>query len=1121
MSENQTPNPNEGPRERFRRLLDEAEKAELEAAAAYDLSEQPTDQMVPARAQPSAAQSSTSGEEVDSTPSGFVPIPMLRATPELPEVNADHLNDTHPSGTSVTPTQPRDEAATSPPPPLGTTPMTARPALDTRGMPLPHRVDEIDLGATQVTPVAYQQQSSAGSYPPAKTATNSPQFEAIVKPPRQIDWSGGLGCLLRMTVLGIFVMVILGIGAGSFMLYQYYSTVTAEDWPDAGTLYQNSAQFETTRILDRNGNLLYEILDPTAGRRTYVPLDDISPYLVAATIATEDKGFYSHPGFDPMGIARAFWQNFNSGETVSGASTITQQLTRALLFGPDERSQQTYLRKVREALLAMEVTRRYDKNQILELYLNEIYYGNMAYGIEAAAQTYFGTSARNLTLAQASFLAGLPQLPAVYDPYTNREAAFDRQDDVLLLMYQASQEQGGIYVGNNAQRLRIEPGEAALAAQELDDYEFKPPDVQIRYPHWVNFVRSQLEEIYDPSMIYRSGFDVYTTIDPGLQDAAQKAVSDQVNALSGLHVTNGALVAIRPATGEILAMVGSADFYNEAIDGQVNMAVSPRQPGSSIKPLTYAAAFEKGWTPSTLIWDVPSEFPPSGDPNDPSPPYKPVNYDERFHGPVMLRSALANSYNVPAVKALEFVGIYDNPNTPRQDGLVAMAQRLGITTLTRDDYGLSLTLGGGDVSLLEMSGAYSVFANGGRKIPPVAIDRILDHQGNIVFQYEKPAGEQALSPEHAYLISSILSDNQARTPGFGANSVLNLPFTAAAKTGTTNDFRDNWTVGYTPDVVVGTWVGNADYTPMQGTSGLSGAAPIWAAYMQTAIQQLTGGNPSSFVKPAGVVERVVCSVSGTEPSQWCPSQTSEIFAADQLPLAKGYDLWQKATIDTWTGLLASPECSEFSKNKMALNVSDPWAIQWIKTNSAGQAWAVDKGFKEPIFFAPTKACSASDPRPILSLASPDDGDLIDNSPLDIYGQADATENFFRYVLEYGRGDDPVEWESIHRKKVPADEPEKLFEWDVSEIEAGVITLRLYMESTEGTYAEVRIRLNMQVPTPTPTPTSTPTETPTPTITPSPTWTPTPSVTPYPTWTVNPSRTPTSTPVPIITNTPTP
>ncbi|HBY09163.1 MAG TPA: hypothetical protein DEH22_15805, partial [Chloroflexi bacterium] len=1123
MSENPSPPSSEGPSERFRRLLEESKKSEEEAAAAYDFSERPTAPTIPPEAQPSPAESKPPEFVSDPAP-GLFAVPKFGSDSPAPETDSAPPGKPPFTTTDVTPTRPRQESFTPPPPPLGTTPQTALPAVDPRGMPLPRRVDQVDGGATRVTPVAYRERTAVHTPPTPNFQQQAPPVQAAYQPApakRSIDWGIGFGCLLRMVILSLFGIVILAIAGGSFALFEYYSIVNGEDWPDVGTLYQHSAQFETTRILDRNGNLLYEILDPTAGRRTYVTLDEISPYLVAATIATEDKGFYSHPGFDPMGIARAFWQNFNSGETVSGASTITQQLTRALLLSAEERGRRTYMRKVREALLSIEVTRRYTKDEILELYLNEAYYGNLAYGIEAAAQTYFGTSAKNLTLAQASFLAGLPQLPAIYDPYTNREAAFARQDDVILLMFQASQEQNCIYVSNNPQPICIEPGEAALAAQELDDYVFKSPDVQIRYPHWVNYVRSELETMYDPSMIYRSGFDVYTTLDPGLQDAAQKAVSDQLATLAGRHVTNGALVVIRPSTGEILAMVGSADFYNADIDGQVNMAISPRQPGSSIKPLTYVTAFEKGWTPATLIWDVPSEFPPSGDPNDPSPPYKPVNYDERFHGPVLLRSALANSYNIPAVKALEFVGIYDNPDTPKEDGMIAMARRLGITTLNRTDYGLALTLGGGDVTLLEMTGAYAVFANGGRKISPVSITRIVDHLGDIVYQYDPPPGEQVISPENAYLISSILSDNQARTPAFGANSVLNLPFVAAAKTGTTNDFRDNWTLGYTPDVAVGTWVGNADYTPMQGTSGLTGAAPIWASFMQTAIQQLTGGNPTAFVRPAGIVDRVICSVSGTEPSQWCSSQTNEIFASDQLPLAKGYDLWQKATIDTWTGLLASAECNEFTENKTALNVSDPWAIKWIKEDSAGQAWAKSNGFKEPIFFSPTKTCTSNDPRPILSIAEPDSGDRIEDNPIDIYGQADATDNFYIYRLEYGRGDDPVEWEEIYKKKVPVDEPEKLYEWDVSEIEAGVITLRLYMESTEDTYAEVRIQLNLQVPTPTPTPTQTPTDTPTPTVTPSPTWTPVPSLTPTPTWTISPTPTLTPTPLVIDPNTPAP
>ena len=580
-----------------------------------------------------------------------------------------------------------------------------------------------------------------------------------------------------------------------------------------------------------------------------------------------------------------------------------------------------------------------------------------------------------------------------------------------------------------------------------------------------------------------------------------------MNALADRHVTNGALVAIRPSTGEILAMVGSANFFDEDIDGQVNMAVSPRQPGSSIKPLTYLAAFEKGWTTSSLIWDVPSEFPPSGDPADQRQPYIPVNYDERFHGPVTVRSALANSYNIPAVKTMQFVGIYDDPETPNEGGLISLARRLGITTLNRNDYGLSLTLGGGEVTLLEMTGAYSVLANGGRRIPPVAITRIVDLTGDIIYKYQPPVGEHAIRPEHAYLISSILSDNQARTPAFGPDSVLNLPFSAAAKTGTTNDFRDNWTVGYIPDLAVGVWIGNADYSSMQNISGVMGAAPVWSEYMQVGIQQLTGGNPSPFMRPAGITERVICSISGTEPSEWCPNQQSEIFAADQPPLPKSEDLWKNVVIDTWTGLEASGECDEFTDEKLTLNVDDPWAIRWIKENPAGQAWAEQKGFSKPLFFTPARACTTDDPHPLLKFTSPGVGETIKVNPLEIFGQAGASGDFDYFQLDYGLGSDPVQWETLKRDSTMINEPGKLYEWDLEELPTGEITLKLSVFSVKDTFAEIKRRLNLQVPTPTPTPTNTPTPTATPSPTATPTLTPTRTLTPTtsPTPTLRPPR----------------
>ncbi len=1012
------------------------------------------------------------------------------------------------------------------------------PAIDEYGMPViggnnysliqaaPAKIPtyrQPEASARSVNPFPRQHVAETRSAPPNKSINNAKRkHNGFSVSPRQ-----GIGCLFRMTLLAILAAIVVILLGGAFIVYEYYKI--AATLPSVADLQQRASTFETTRIYDRNGDLLYEIIDPNAGRRTFITLDKISPVMVAATIATEDKSYYSHPGFDWTAIVRAFWQNYRGGGTVSGASTITQQLARGLLLSPEERTEQSYMRKVREALLAAEITRRYTKDQILELYFNEFYYGNLAYGVEAAAETYFNTTADKLDLAQASFLAGLPQAPSVYDVYHNREATRERQKQVLTLMFEASSEQGCIFVSNSPQRVCVDSKEAVSAFAALENYEFNPPDVQMRYPHWVNYVRSILETQFDAQTIYRSGFSVYTTLDPRLQDEAEGMVKQQVDSLAEYHATNGALVAIQPSTGEILAMVGSADFYNEAIDGQVNMATSPtRQPGSSIKPITYIAAFEKGWTASTLIWDVPSEFPPSGDPNDPRPPYKPVNYDGRFHGPVTVRTALANSYNIPAVKTLQYVGVYDDPNTPNEDGMLAVARKMGITSLTRNDYGLSLTLGGGEVSLLEMTEAYSVLANAGKLVPPVAITRILDHNGNVVFDYQAPAGEQVVRPEHAFLISSILSDNEARTPMFGPNSVLNLPFQAAAKTGTSNDYRDNWTLGYTPDLAVGVWVGNADYSPMENVSGVTGAAPIWSQFMQAAVPQLTGGNPTQFSKPGGIVDRVICEVSGTEPSQWCPGQRSEFFAADQLPLPSSQDLWSKVTLDTWTGLRAAEACKDFTKEEHVLNVTDPWAIGWIQNNSEGKDWAKSMGFNEPIHFAPARECQAGDPHPVIEFSNLTEGQAIASSPLDINAKIDVATDFKSYNLSYGVGDNPAEWKTLVEASQPVSLPAKIYSWDLKDVPQGVITLRITMTSIRDGYAERKLHLNLQVSTATPTitpsvtPTPTPTETlaptGTPTDTPVPTHTPKPTHTPEPTQTETP--TPTSTSPPTSTSTPT-
>jgi len=998
--------------------------------------------------------------------------------------------------------EPNPNATTKASPPRRTPTPPPHIALDKDNMPLPRRVDELDMDGTRVSPVAYE--------PPSRPRNAQPRPAPASQLPVQVpaarrritfDWrSGWGGCLVRGLLIALFGVVLLLILGGSVALYSYYSI--ARTLPSVADLQTRASQFETTRILDRNGNPLYDIIDPNAGRRTYVTIDRISPAVLAATIATEDKEFYNHPGFDFWAITRALWENYRTEGQGGGASTITQQLARTLLLSPEERSQRTYSRKAREIILAAEITRRYSKDEILELYLNENPYGNLAYGIEAAAETYFGKTANQLTLSEASFLAGLPQSPSIYDIYTNREVTLTRHQQVLVLMYEMSRVNGCIKVSNSEVPICVDEIAATEAANDIKGRTFNPPVMNARYPHWVNFVRSELEEMYDAATIYRSGFIVYTTIDPVMQDEAQRLVTEQVSLLTDKNAHNGALVAIKPSTGEILAMVGSPDFNNEAIAGQINMADSPtRQPGSSIKPVNYVAAFEKGWTPATLIWDVPSEFPPSGRPDDTREPYRPVNYDGEFHGPVTVRTALSNSFNMPAVKTLDFVGIYDDPNTPEKDGMVGMAERLGITSFTRPDYGLALTLGGGDVSLLELTGAFSVFANGGKKVPPVAILKIVDFKGNVVYEYQPPQPEQVIREEHAFLISSILSDNEARSWMFGRNSLLNLPFQVAAKTGTTNDFRDNWTLGYTPDLVTGVWVGNADYTPMVNTTGLTGAAPIWSSFMQYAVPIVSGGTPTSFSRPPGIMDRAICSLSGAEPSQWCRGgQRNEIFASDQPPLPASQDLLRRADIDTWTGLLAGDACKDFVEDEMLLNVSDKWGRQWLKSG-AGRDWLGSHDLPRDPSFAPERECTASDPHPVLEFSNINESSVITNPTLPINGVIDVKNGGFReWRLEYGAGQDPSEWNLLAQGTNSIPNSGLIHTWNLEGVQESRVTLRIYLSDGDDHEAERRVTLSLNLPTPVPTATSTPTEFPPTEIVPTeaPTETPTATATATPT-----------------------
>jgi penicillin-binding protein 1C len=893
--------------------------------------------------------------------------------------------------------------------------------------------------------------------------------------PRQ--WAGALIRAGFTVVVTVVLLFFLAVGAAVVG----YITI-ANQLPSPGELRDRQTAFVSSKILDREGNLLYEVTDPQGGRRTKVALSEISRYLIDDTVATEDRDFWVHPGFDPIAILRAVYYNLSEQRIVSGASTIPQQLARNLFLTPEERVQQTYWRKIKEAVLAAELTRTYPKDEVLRIYLNEINYGNLAYGAQAAAETYFGVDAADLTLAQASFLAGLPQSPATYDPFGGGlDLALARQEDVLALMVEDD------YISHT---------EAALAAAEMRAYEFKAPRLDINAaPHFVVYVRQTLEALYGPEALYRgTGLRIYTTLDPRLQALAEETVREGVAALADRNATNGALVALDPATGHILAMVGSADFHDEEIDGQVNVALRCRQPGSSIKPLTYVAAFERGWTLATLMWDLETEFPDGA-----NPPYVPVNYDEKYHGPVLLRDALANSYNVPAVEALEFVGV---------DGLLEMSARLGVESLVHPElycpeypydqppiYGLALTLGGGEAKLLDMTGAFAVFANGGTRMKPSPILRIEDSRGNVVpgTDNSAPTGEQAISPQHAYLITSILADSQARCRAFHCPSILELTRPAAAKTGTTDDFRDAWTVGYTPDLVTGVWVGNSDNSPMANLPGVAGAGPIWHNFMEAAHADLPARD---FVRPPGVVEHEICADSGARPTGYCPRRKMEVFAEDQPPLGEEHDWYQMVKIDAPTGLLANELCPHQVVEQLRVVITDERGREWAQAHPE---------YFGGVPLAPLETCTEGAGHPQVFIAQPAPGSTV-YGIVPVIGTVQLPD-FDRYEVQYGIGDSPQVWSWISGPHLAQVQDGLLTEWDAAYLAPGLYTLRVSVFDREQRRSEARVQVYVAAPAETPVPM----QSPTPTVGPVSTVTDTPVP--------EPSLAPTEEPVPAQTETP--
>jgi 1A family penicillin-binding protein len=628
--------------------------------------------------------------------------------------------------------------------------------------------------------------------------------------------------LVKLAKLGFF-----GLIAGFVFLF-FVLPLMAFNLPSPDKIVRQEGF--STKILDRNGKSLYDIY--TDQRRTPVELDAIPLYLRQATISIEDKNFYKHSGFDPLGMIRGLTRIFTRGYA-QGGSTLTQQLVKNVLLT----SERSLWRKVKEFVLAVQIERKYSKDQILQMYLNEAPYGGTAWGVESASEIYFGKKVADLTLIESAILAGLPQRPSYYSPYSSEPKAYvQRTKDVLRRM----REDG--YITKDQEQ---------DAGSQLEGVEFKPRGSDFKAPHFVQYVQKILVERYGEAAIDAGGLQVTTTLDLELQDAAQEIVAEEIAKVEKQHITNGASVVVNPQTGEILAMVGSKNFSAEDYDGQVNVTTSLRQPGSSFKPFTYVTAFKEGYSPSTLIMDVPTTFPGGAG----QPDYKPVNYDGKYRGPMQVRYALGNSINLVAVKMLALVGIKD---------VLETAYDMGITTLpptndTLKRVGLSLTLGGGEVRLLDMTAAYSGFTNKGHRVEPVAILKVEDMNGKVLEEAKPKLGKKVLSDEEAYLISNILSDNLARIEIFGSNSLLNLK-NVMVKTGTTNDKRDNWTIGGTPNFMVGVWVGNNDNSEMLNVaSGVSGASPIWR---RTITKALGGKVPSALEVPSGIITASVDSVSG-------------------------------------------------------------------------------------------------------------------------------------------------------------------------------------------------------------------------------------------------------------------
>ncbi len=881
-----------------------------------------------------------------------------------------------------------------------------------------------------------------------RTYSNRRRFLILPKF-KGVSWSK---LLLIAFTFGL-IMVLLGF-VGLSALFAYY----AKDLPNPNKIKRREGF--STQIFDRNGELLYSLY--ADANREPVNLDKVPMYLRQATIAVEDKNFYSHPGFDLNGIIRAFISTVFFGR-VQGGSTLTQQLVKNVLLS----SERTLPRKVKELILTIQIEKKYSKDEILQMYLNEAPYGGQAWGVKAAAYQYFGKEVKDLNLAESAVLAGLPQAPTRYSQ--NLDLLRKRQRHVLRRMVADG------YISQ------------AQAEEAMNQsIEFQMNTNVIKAPHFVMWIRSLLSQKYGEDKVLNGGFRVTTSLDYQLQKYVQEVVYSEIKKVEKYHITNGSAVVVNPQTGEVLAMVGSYDYFAKDYDGQYNVALALRQPGSAIKPVTYATAFKQGMYPSKMIVDAPTVFVSEGGED-----YKPVNYDGKFHGPVSLRTALGSSLNIPAVKLLATVGVKD---------MLTTANDLGLTTLAPTEknlkrFGLAVTLGGGEVRLIDLASAYSTFANGGYKITPQPILKVADVNGRVLEQFKPEAQPKTrvLSQAVAFLINSVLSDNKARQLTFSPRSSIYIPnHEVAVKTGTTNDKRDNWTIGWTSDVLVGVWVGNNDNSPMKRlASGITGAAPIWR---QIILKLLEGKPKAEFIKPDDVVEMDVDVISGYPAHDGFPSR-KDYFVKGTEPLGKDPIHTKLKVCKDQSDKLAGEarvKAGEYKEKEfIVLRENDPLSQDGQNRWQAGiDEWIsgqIDERYK-----APTEYC---DDRVLINFDNYQDKQRLDSNDIDLKFRV-ITSQGVKTVKLLVDGDKRKQW----------DEDKNRYETPLY-LENGRRQIKIEVELANGSKAENYLNLAINRDWDEPTPTPAPTETPTPILTPTQAPTNTPTLTPILTPTLTPTPTP--------------